>query len=85
MTSLHDPPAHRNSKRTHAAKYPPVALGRLDDRSRWHWLGADESAAADWLDWTITVALVAVCCVPMLLVFCPICWAVRAIIRKAVA
>ncbi len=62
--------------------YPPVALGRLDDKSRWHWL---DDKPDGWLDWTLTVALVAVCCVPMLLVVCPACWAIRTIARKAVA
>ncbi len=61
--------------------YPPVALGRLDDRSRWHWLGADRPDG--WLDWTFTAFIVAIACVPMLLVYCPICWAIRAITRKA--
>ena len=62
-------------------EYPPVALGRLEDRSRWHWLGADKPDG--WLDWTITVALVTVSAVPFLLVICPVCWAIRTITRKA--
>ncbi len=61
--------------------YPPVALGRLNDRSRWHWLGTDKPDG--WLDWTITALIAAVACVPMLLVYCPLCWVVRAITRKA--
>ena len=61
--------------------HPPVAIGRLDDRSRWHWLGTDKPDG--WFDWTITALLVTVACVPMLLVYCPICWVVRAITRKA--
>ena len=60
--------------------YPPVALGRLEDRSGWRWL---DPRPDGWLDWTLTALLVAVACVPMLLVYCPVCWAIRAITRKA--
>ena len=67
--------------------YPPVALGRLDDKSRWHWL--DESDGAfkpeGVLDMALTFALCAVACIPFLLFYVPLCWALRAITRKAVA
>ncbi len=56
--------------------YPPVALGRLDDRSRWHWL--DKSNG--WLDWMLT-ACVVVLAVPVLLVFGPIVLALRAMLK----
>ena len=62
--------------------YPPVALGRLDDRSRWHWLDGECDGV---LDWILTVLLCIVACVPFLLIYCPLCWALRAITRKAVA
>ncbi len=60
--------------------YPPVALGRLDDRTGWRWLDPKPDG---WFDWTLTALMVTVACVPMLLVYCPICWAIRAITRKA--
>ncbi len=62
--------------------YPPVALGRLDDKSQWHWLDGKPDG---WLDWTFTLLLAAVACIPFLLFYCPLCWALRAITRKAVA
>ncbi len=67
--------------------YPPVALGRLDDKSRWHWLDdLDGVFKPDgWLDWTLTVLLCAVACIPFLLIYCPLCRALRALTRKAVA
>ncbi len=64
--------------------YPPVALGQLDDKSRWHWL--DESDGAfkpdGALDMALTFALCAVACIPFLLVYVPITWALRTILRK---
>ncbi len=67
--------------------YPPVALGRLDDKSRWHWLDdSDGPWRADGpLDLLLTFALCAVACIPFLLFYCPLCWCLRAITRKAVA
>ena len=67
--------------------YPPVALGRLDDKSRWHWL--DESDGVfkpdGALDMALTFALCAVACVPFLLIYCSLCWALRGLTRKAVS
>ena len=68
-------------------RYPPVALGRLDDTSKHVWL--DESNGAfkpdGVLDLVLTMALCAVACIPFLLIYCPLCWALRAITRKAVS
>ena len=58
--------------------YPPVALGRLDDRSRWHWINYKPDG---WLDWTLTAAVVALACVPFLLLYCPLWWALRRIVK----
>ena len=58
--------------------YPPVALGRLDDRSGWCWLNYKPVGAFDWL---LTVIVVAVGIVPVL-VLLPVCWVLRAITRK---
>ena len=67
--------------------YPPVALGRLEDRSRWHWLDDSDTALKldGVLDTVLTTLLCAVACVPFLLFYCPLCWALRALARKAVA
>ena len=59
--------------------YPPVALGRLDDRTRWHWIGTDKPDG--WFDWTLTAAVVALACVPFLLLYCPLCWVLRRIVK----
>ena len=59
--------------------YPPVALGRLDDESRWHWLDGKPSGC---FDWALTLLLAAVACIPFLLVYVPITWALRTILRK---
>ena len=58
--------------------YPPVALGRLDDRSGWHWLDDSDS----WLDWTLT-ACVVVLAIPVVVVFGPVVWIIRACDRVA--
>jgi len=58
--------------------YPPVALGRLDDESRWHWL--DESDG--WLDWTLT-ACVVVLAIPVVVAFGPVVWIIRTYDRVA--
>ena len=67
--------------------HPPVALGRLDDRSRWHWL--DESDGPfkpdGALDIVLTILLCGVACVPFLLIYCPLCWVLRALTREAVS
>ena len=64
--------------------YPPVALGRLDDKSRWRWLDeSDDVFKPDGvLDTLLTFALCAVACIPFLLVYVPITWALRTILRK---
>ena len=58
--------------------YPPVALGRLDDRSGWHWLDDSDS----WLDWTLT-ACVVVLAIPVVVVFGPVVWIIRTYDRVA--
>ncbi len=64
--------------------YPPVALGRLDDRSGWRWLDeSDDVFKPDGvLDTLLTMVLCAVAFVPFLLVYVPITWALRTILRK---
>ena len=57
--------------------YPPVALGRLDDRSRWRWLNPRPAGV---LDWTLTLCL-CVLAVPVLIVFGPIVLLARIIDR----
>ncbi len=54
-------------------KYPPVALGRLDDRRGWRWLNYRPEGA---LDWVLTVTVVALGIVPVLAVMGG-CWCVR--------
>lgn len=53
---------------------PPVALGRLDDRTGWHWLSP---RPVGFVDWTLTLGL-CVLAVPVLLTFGPIVLALRA-------
>ena len=67
--------------------YPPIALGRLDDRSGWRWLDESDDVfnPEGVLDTLLTMALCAVACIPFLVLYCPLCWALRAITRKAVA
>ena len=64
--------------------YPPVALGRLDDRSGWRWLDESDDVfkPEGVLDTLLTFALCAVACIPFLLLYCPLCWALRAITRR---
>ena len=57
--------------------YPPVALGRLDDRSGWRWLSPRPVGVADWL---LTLCIV-VLAVPVLLIFGPITLALRAVLK----
>ena len=59
--------------------YPPVVLGRLDDKRGWHWLGTDKPDG--WLDWVLTLSLVAVACTPFLLIYCPLCWVLRRVLK----
>ncbi len=54
--------------------YPPVALGRLDDRSGWHWLSPRPVGVADW---TLCACMV-VLALPVLAVFGPAVWIIRA-------
>ena len=83
MASLPNLPPNRNGKQQ-AADYPPVALGRLDDESRWHWLDETDGAFKPdgVLDMVLTMTLCAVACIPFLLFYCPLCWTLRAIMRK---
>ena len=57
--------------------YPPVALGRLDDRSGWHWLNPRPVGVTDW---TLTLGLV-VLAVPVLLTFGMFTLALRAVLK----
>lgn len=59
--------------------YPPVALGRLDDRRGWRWLNPRPEGV---LDWVLTVFLVAMGIVPVL-VLMPVCWIIRRITKGA--
>ena len=58
--------------------YPPVALGRLDDKRGWHWLDTEPGG---WLDWILTLSVITVACTPYLLIYCPLCWALRRIVK----
>lgn len=55
------------------SKYPPVALGRLDDQSGWRWLSPRPVGV---IDWVLTAAVVALGIVPVLLLL-PVCWVIR--------
>ncbi len=57
--------------------YPPVVLGRLDDRSGWRWLSPRPVGAVDWV---LTVFVVVLGIVPMLLLL-PTCWVIRRILK----
>ena len=57
--------------------YPPVALGRLDDRSGWRWLSPRPVGAVDW---TLTLC-VCVLAIPVLLTFGTFTLALRAILK----
>ncbi len=54
--------------------YPPVALGRLDDRSGWHWLSPRPVGIADW---TLCACMI-VLAIPVVVVFGPVVWIIRA-------
>ncbi len=54
---------------------PPIALGRLDDESKYVWLSP---RPVGWCDWIETVCLVALA-LPVLLTFGPIVLALRAL------
>ncbi len=59
--------------------YPPVALERLDDRSGWRRLSPRPVGAVDW---TLTVCVL-VLAIPVLVVFGPLVWIIRAYDRVA--
>ena len=61
--------------------YPPVVLGRLDDRSGWRWIDPKPIGV---LDWTLT-ALMVVLAIPVFLTFGSFVWIIRLFDRKAVA
>ena len=61
--------------------YPPVALGRLDDRSGWRWIDPKPIGV---LDWTLTVVMV-VLAIPVVLTFGSLVWIIRLFDRKAVS
>ena len=54
--------------------YPPVALGRLDDRPGWRWLSPRPVGVADW---TLTLCML-VLAIPVVIVFGPLVWIIRA-------
>ena len=57
--------------------YPPVALGRLDDRTGWRWLNYRPQGV---LDWTLTATVLVLGIVPVL-VLLPVCWVLRRIVK----
>ena len=59
--------------------YPPIALGRLDDRSGWRWIDPKPIGV---LDWTLTAAMV-VLAIPVFLTFGSLVWIIRLFDRKA--
>ena len=61
--------------------YPPVVLGRLEDRSGWRWIDPKPIGV---LDWTLCVAMF-VLAIPVVVVFGPVVWIIRLADRKAVA
>ena len=79
MAILAESPPNRNGKQGEAADYPPVALGRLDDRSRWHWLSPRPVGTVDW---TLTLCVI-VLAIPVVVVFGSIVLIVRAFDRVA--
>ncbi len=59
--------------------YPTVALGRLDDRSGWCWLSPRPVGAVDW---TLCACMI-VLALPVVAVFGPLVWIIRACDRVA--
>ena len=59
--------------------HPPVALGRLDDRSGWRWLSPRPVGAVDW---TLCACMI-VLALPVVVVFGPLVWIIRACDRVA--
>ena len=58
--------------------YPPIALGRLDDKSRWVWLSPRPVGVVDWCFMVVLCVLA----VPVFIVFGPITLALRALFIK---
>ncbi len=81
MASLAQSPSCQNGEQTEDAKYPPVVLGRLDDRSGWRWIDPKPIGVVDW---TLT-ALMVVLAIPVVVMFGPVVWIIRLFDRKAVA
>ena len=61
--------------------YPPVVLGRLDDRSGWRWLSPRPVGSVDWV---LTSCVVVLGIVPVL-VLMPVCWVLRRIVKAGEA